>query len=112
MGYMAVIFALSSTPGRDLPNLHGKDHLVHFFEFGILGALVICWAFGRFGGRYPLKAILFLSALFVSLYGASDEFHQLFVPGRCCELWDWVADTTGGVVFMLLTLSVLRRIET
>jgi VanZ family protein len=28
-------------------------------------------------------------------YGASDELHQHFVPGRSVEFGDWVADSLG-----------------
>ncbi len=31
-----------------------------------------------------------------SAFGASDEWHQSFVPGRSAELADWVADTAGA----------------
>ena len=29
-------------------------------------------------------------------YGATDEWHQSFVPGRSTELADWIADTAGA----------------
>ena len=35
-------------------------------------------------------------------YGATDEWHQSFVPGRETELGDWVADATGAAVALLL----------
>ena len=31
-----------------------------------------------------------------SLYAVSDELHQLFVPGRSCELMDMLIDSSGG----------------
>ena len=31
-----------------------------------------------------------------SLYGATDEWHQSFVPMRDSDVRDWVADTLGG----------------
>ena len=37
-----------------------------------------------------------------SLYGASDEWHQYFVPGRSCEFGDWIADTAGGALAIAL----------
>ena len=36
--------------------------------------------------------------LAASAYGATDEFHQLFVPGRSCDVFDWLADTTGAAL--------------
>ena len=31
----------------------------------------------------------------VAVFGATDEWHQAFVPGRACELSDWMADIGG-----------------
>jgi VanZ family protein len=32
------------------------------------------------------------------LYGASDEWHQSFVPGRYPAVSDWLADAAGIVI--------------
>ncbi len=42
-----------------------------------------------------LPALLW-AGLTTSAYGASDEFHQRFVPNRTCDVADRVADTFGG----------------
>ena len=44
-------------------------------------------------GRAGLRAVVL-----VSLFGASDEVHQYFTPGRSMEFADWVADTLGATV--------------
>ena len=41
---------------------------------------------------------LIKSFLFTVLYACSDEFHQLFVDGRSCEIRDWAIDTVGALV--------------
>lgn len=109
--YMGAIFAVSSLPGRELPDLGGKDHYAHFLEFSVLGALAVMWAVGRFSRRFPLWLVLLGVVVFVSFYGATDEIHQLFVPGRFCDVWDWVADTLGGMVSVALILPILKRRE-
>lgn len=30
-----------------------------------------------------------------ALYGLSDEWHQMYVPGRFADLGDWIADLAG-----------------
>jgi VanZ family protein len=39
---------------------------------------------------------LFFSILTASLYGVTDEVHQLFVPFRESSWQDWLADATGS----------------
>jgi UDP-2,3-diacylglucosamine pyrophosphatase LpxH len=46
----------------------------------------------------------------IALYGASDELHQFFVPGRSCEFGDWLADCLGGGLG--LTLGSLHLLFT
>ena len=49
-----------------------------------------------------------LAILFVALYAATDEFHQLFVPTREGQVMDVVIDTTGGALGMLLLWGIGR----
>ena len=90
---MALIFLGSSLPSHDLPGGVGDfDKVLHTLEYGALGALV-CFAAGRHRPR-----ALVIGALVASLYGASDELHQLFVAGRSCDALDWIADSVGGTL--------------
>ena len=84
--YMAAIFALSSLPGSAAGIPPPWDKLAHFLEYAVLGFLL-----GRGTGR-------FFSALAIAaLYGASDELHQAFVPGREASALDWAADLLGAL---------------
>ena len=59
---------------------------------------------------YRRQLLVFLA---VAIYGASDEWHQYFVPGRSCEFGDWLADVVGGGLGLLLgsvQLLVTRRL--
>jgi VanZ family protein len=95
--WAALIFTLSSIPhlSTDL----GTWDLVlrklgHFAEFGVFGALLL-----RALGREPAAFVL------GSLYAATDEVHQAFVPGRAGSPFDWAIDTAGVAAGVLL----LRR---
>ena len=90
----ALIFSASSRPSVAGPRILHFDKVVHFCVYGLLGTLACRTAPGRGGPWWALVA--------VSAYGATDGWHQSFGPGRETELGDWVADTTGAAVAVLL----------
>jgi VanZ family protein/UDP-2,3-diacylglucosamine pyrophosphatase LpxH len=76
------------------------DKLAHASIFGFL-ALVLDFTLHATHPELPLYRRHLLVFVAVSVYGATDEWHQFFVPGRACELGDWVADTLGGGLGLL-----------
>ena len=92
--------------------LNSVDHIVrktaHFMEYAALAFAFEFhyWITKRKGSRY-----VFLPILFSALYAASDEFHQLFVPGRSGELKDVMIDTAGAVTGAFLFYFLLILIE-
>lgn len=105
--YLAAIFLLSSLPSP-LPSLtlRFSDKLLHAVEYGGLG-LLVGGALQASGVR-PWRAAG-LALLLGSLYGASDEIHQLYVPNRSCEVRDWAADTAGAALGGLAAAGLGRR---
>ncbi|MDP3069338.1 MAG: VanZ family protein [Opitutaceae bacterium] len=88
----AVVFYASGRSHVAGPGLTRVDDKIgHFLAYGLFATL-LCRAFGAHG-RGALIALLLASA-----YGASDEWHQSFVPGRNSELADWIADTLGAAL--------------
>src|SRR5882672_9766550 len=88
---MLLIFHLSSE-SSPLPELTTRvwDKLLHAIEYGTL-ALLFCRAF--IGEGYGRAAAIGMALVFTSAYAASDEWHQMFVPSRCSDLYDWIADS-------------------
>ncbi|TVR45219.1 MAG: VanZ family protein [Puniceicoccaceae bacterium] len=74
-----------------------RDKLAHFLVFGLLGTLVYRSLWHGRPGPAPILAALVLT----SLFGAFDEWHQSFIPGRSAEVADWIADTLGAAVAIL-----------
>jgi len=81
----------STVTGPQIPHL---DKLIHFSVYGLLATL-IC----RLGHGWRAAAWALMLA---SAFGATDEWHQSFVPGRSSEVADWLADTLGAAVAVLL----------
>jgi VanZ family protein len=75
------------------------NHLIrkgaHVFEYFIFSLLLLN-AF-RNKRAWKLKWALFV-ILIVFLYACSDEFHQIFVPGRGPAFRDVMLDTAAGIL--------------
>ena len=98
--YMALIFHLSSEP-NPLPELtkHVTDWILHSIEYAGL-AVLLCRAFVGEGLGWLLSVVLASAA--TSVYGASDEWHQAFVPLRSSDIYDWMTDTIGGAAGVVI----------
>jgi hypothetical protein len=94
---MALIFAASSIP--NLGQLPGgiSDKSGHSIGYALLAGLFLR-AFAR--GR--LRDVTWRGAsaaiIVATLYGVSDEFHQVFVPGRTADRYDVLADCIGATL--------------
>lgn len=107
--YMGLVFYLSSQ-SHPLPFLPESvwdfDKVLHGTEYAVLGLLL-----GRafLAAGLPWPEALLLAAVFASLYGASDEWHQSFVPGRDSDPKDWIADSCGALLGASIPALLRRR---
>lgn len=110
---MAAIYSLSGS--SDVPDLPGglSGYAGHFIGYGLLGALALR-AFARASWAQVSAASGWRAVLFSSIYGVTDEFHQSFVANRTPSFGDWIADTAGALVAVLLGIwaASLRRSPT
>ena len=74
------------------------DLLLHALAYGLLAGLLYLSMKHSGVSRY----LIVTSFVIVVLYGISDEIHQYFVSGRNADIWDVVADATGGLVCLLI----------
>ena len=106
-----LIWFLSSQSTLPEPKgILGWDKLQHLLAYGALGAAAGLWFPHDFWKRRPFM-ILFLTALAGSIYGAIDEIHQYFVPGRFCDVWDWAADTLGAFFGALAVMVFVKKLK-
>jgi VanZ family protein len=101
---MGVIFYLSHQPTLPIPlRFPYQDKVMHFGAYFILASLL---AHAIYPGSHKRRFALAL--LIASLYGVSDEIHQIFVPGRDASIFDWLADSIGAWVGAFLYLKSRR----
>lgn len=82
---------------------HPIRKMAHATEYAVLGFLLT----GSYADlkRKRLRRICIPAAL-GSLYAVSDELHQMFVPGRSCELTDMLIDSSGVILGTLFGLLI------
>lgn len=111
---MIAIFVLSSRTGdemdtwlpwaqRWLPFLTDFNPMHYVAYFGL--ALMLAFGFGRFAGT--IRGVLLNVAICV-VYGATDEWHQSFVPRRSMDVNDLYHDAIGAAVAALLVYAIFH----
>lgn len=81
--------------------------MAHATEYAILGCLLtnLCRSLS-------MKKAYMWSWLMGSAYAATDEFHQLFVPGRSGQITDVMLDSVGcltGCLLIYLILCIVKK---
>lgn len=88
-------------------SVHKMDFILrksaHVTLFGVL-ALLLLFALGSQKGA-PL-----LAWFLASLYGATDEIHQIYVPDRTPSITDVGIDSIGALIALLLFLRVRKLV--
>jgi len=110
--HWVTIMILTSIPLESLPSVRLGDKFEHFLAFFVLGFfLYLNFLFQnkiKLFQKYPFTFTLLLCAA----YGAFDELHQLFIPGRSAEFIDWIADFLGaiaGISLAFLTNKLFKE---
>ena len=76
---------------------------LHLKPQGPAGALLVAKPISELSKWAPIVA-----AALSSLYGVTDEFHQIFTPGRSCDPMDWLVDTIAAALGALICYLVLK----
>ena len=95
----ALIWWLSSrSQPLGVPLTHPLDWILHFASYAALG-----YCAGRATGSFAVAWVL------AAWFGAFDEVHQAFVPGREAGITDWWFDLLGAALGSYLATLKLRR---
>lgn len=110
IAFALLIVVMSSIPSSELGArvIWSYDKLIHAAVYAVLAAL-LCRAL-LIGVRHgsPVSGAAVAVAL-AALFGASDEWHQSFTPGRDASAADLVADVVGAMLGAALTAVLYRR---
>lgn len=93
---MAAIFYVSSLPDVSIPG-GAPDTAAHSLAYLGLSAVVVRAMAGGLPRRVATREAALAIAITVA-YGATDEIHQMFVPGRSAEWRDLIADAVGAAI--------------
>lgn len=103
---LACVFRTSAIPGTGMTWLVPPyDKLMHAGVYACLGVFFCFWFKNP---RWNAKPFLyaFLAVILCVAFGALDEFHQSFTPGRSVSLGDVCADFVGGLIGSILYLII------
>lgn len=79
----------------------------HMTEFGILSVLIFIWI-----GQWEMSLLRhgLTASGAAAVYAASDEIHQLFVPGRAGRFSDVCIDSAGAVLGVVLFVVIVKLV--
>ena len=99
--WLALILFVSSLPYINTPSLRmggiefRTDHILHWLQYTTLAFLMVSWQYRRKPSSF--KHVIFYTLLFGLLLAASDEYHQLLIPGRTFTYADMISNALGVV---------------
>lgn len=100
--YWIILFTATTLPAPDLPKTGLNDKVEHLLGYFLLTFLLSNALYfqnkNKIFKRFPVSAALFI----IASYGAVDEVHQYFIPGRLCDFYDWTADVTGALIACMI----------
>ena len=107
------IFIGTSLPSDELSTMiEIGDKLKHFLAYFILAILLGLNL--HFQDKWKSVSINYLIFTFIicTTYGVLDELHQMLVPNRSAEFYDWIADLLGSSIGVILVNYSIRFLKT
>jgi len=96
------IFLVSSIPGKKVEvEAFDASTLYHIIVFFLLTFFIMV----SVSGKRKVKAkYVFFSIISATFYAALDEVHQIFIPSRTASTSDFVVDTFGILLAIIVYL--------
>lgn len=114
--YWLILFVATTLPTQHMPKTGISDKIEHFLGYFLL-TFLLCNTLYFQDKKVAMKKFPVILALgIVAFYGMVDELHQYFVPGRFCDINDWIADVIGaliaGVFYFFLKMYFQQLLKT
>ncbi len=101
--YWCFLFVMTTIPVETIPRLFDtQDKLEHFFAYFILSILIMLSFSIQSRFLSIRRNAVLVSVIAIFLYASIDEIHQMIVPGRYCDVYDWLFDIVGGISGILI----------
>lgn len=84
------------------------DKIIHFIVFLVYGFSSILLIIGL-NSKMKLNKAILLSIAIGLAFGAFDEIHQSYTPGRDSNIYDFFADLVGILVSASVTKIILKH---
>jgi VanZ family protein len=86
------------------------DKAAHFAAFAAGSVLLV--AALALTTKWSWRRIAWLAVIVIALFGATDEWHQLYTPKRSgADLYDWIADFFGAGTGACAALLIHARYQ-
>lgn len=109
--YWIILFTATSIPIDQLPSLGLSDKINHFVAFFILAVLLFLTLKYQRKNYYLFSKASLIAFIICLIYGAIDEIHQMWIPGRYAEMLDWLADGFGALAGVLVVSYLMNRLK-
>jgi VanZ family protein len=109
--YWTILFIATTLPVESIPTVAISDKIHHLVAYFILSALLYLTLIYQRKSKTLFTYAPSATIILASIYGALDEIHQIFVPGRFADILDWLANFAGTLFGVLLISYLIKKLK-
>ena len=109
--YWTILFIATTLPVENIATFAISDKIHHLVAYFILSALLYLTLIYQRKSKTLFTYAPSATIILASIYGALDEIHQIFVPGRFADILDWLADLAGTLLGVLLISYLIKKLK-
>ena len=109
--YWIILFIATTLPVQSVPAIAISDKINHLLAYFLLSVLLYLTLIFQRRSIFLFNNAAFATIIIASVYGALDEIHQMFIPGRFAEFLDWLADAGGAVLGVLFISYLIKKLK-